>query len=327
MRGFLTPLIALLLMAASSLAAVNVVSYRAIPKKTEVAITKPAPATVQVVKKATPAEASVPVSITRQKAGWTTVSRFSGTAVGENTVLTCAHAFQEPGGLLKVDGHDAQVIKINYESDVALLSVKNKIPFVEYAANQPTKGEPVTAWGYEQLTKGGLVTGYQLRPISTKVIYVNRYNGPATVSVAGSHAKGRSGGGLYNAAGQLIGVCGAADYRNPEGIYAGIPAVQSLIDGKTKILTVSNQAFADNCPNGQCPRPATVQPKAAPTCQCQAPCPCKPAAAQPAVKTKQYTRYASRARGFVPARQVQGVFRGFSQRRIFAGFRARSCCN
>jgi hypothetical protein len=43
--------------------------------------------------------------------------------------------------------------------------------------------------------------------------------------VDGAPVEGRSGGGLFNGAGQLIGVCFAADYEGNEGLFAGLESI------------------------------------------------------------------------------------------------------
>jgi len=48
--------------------------------------------------------------------------------------------------------------------------------------------------------------------------------------VAGQPVQGRSGGGLFNAQGEVIGVCNAADREDNEGLYAALPSVYKLLD-------------------------------------------------------------------------------------------------
>ncbi|MED5284711.1 MAG: hypothetical protein VYC71_01985, partial [Planctomycetota bacterium] len=52
--------------------------------------------------------------------------------------------------------------------------------------------------------------------------------------------QGRSGGGLFSAGGQLIGVCNAAAVQVDEGIYAGLQGIYAALDAtnlRTKVLT------------------------------------------------------------------------------------------
>ena len=64
----------------------------------------------------------------------------------------------------------------------------------------------------------------------TRLTAINRYVGPANVEAAGTPVQGRSGGGLFNAGGELIGVCFAADDQANEGLYVGLPAIYEELD-------------------------------------------------------------------------------------------------
>jgi hypothetical protein len=57
------------------------------------------------------------------------------------------------------------------------------------------------------------------------VTALNKYLGPANIEVAGQPVIGRSGGGLFTADGQLIGICNLADPKDDEGIYAALSLV------------------------------------------------------------------------------------------------------
>jgi len=54
---------------------------------------------------------------------------------------------------------------------------------------------------------------------------VDKYQGPPNVEVAGTPVQGRSGGGLFDADGRVIGVCNASDPRDNEGIFAALASV------------------------------------------------------------------------------------------------------
>ena len=59
---------------------------------------------------------------------------------------------------------------------------------------------------------------------------MNRYQGHANVEAARAPEEGRSGGGLFNANGQLIGVCYAADPQGNEGLYASLDSIYQKLD-------------------------------------------------------------------------------------------------
>jgi S1-C subfamily serine protease len=59
----------------------------------------------------------------------------------------------------------------------------------------------------------------------TRITKLNRYLGAPNIEAAGMPVQGRSGGGLFNSNGQLIGVCFAADSEHDEGLYSGTQSV------------------------------------------------------------------------------------------------------
>ena len=65
---------------------------------------------------------------------------------------------------------------------------------------------------------------------STHVTAVGRYAGPPNIEAAGMPVEGRSGGGLLNEQGQLIGVCYSADPEYDEGLYAGVASIHAELD-------------------------------------------------------------------------------------------------
>ena len=65
---------------------------------------------------------------------------------------------------------------------------------------------------------------------STRITAINRYQGYPNVEAAGAPVEGRSGGGLFNAQGQLIGVCFAADPEGDEGLYASLASIHAKLD-------------------------------------------------------------------------------------------------
>jgi hypothetical protein len=213
---------------------------------------------VESVKKiTTPSEASVIVRATKGKEAF----QASGTAIDEHTVVTCWHVLRE-GWPVTVNGMPAKVLKVDSKSDVALLAVDGSLKHVPVASEPLKAGEACTAYGYEYSRNGIL---YRWR---TKVTGVNRYRGFPNVSILGKPLSGRSGGGLFNAAGELVGVCSAADGQ--EGLYCGLDAIKKLLnpDNNSDIVSRNQnmgQAHVMNCPSGQCfppIAPQAIKPKA-----------------------------------------------------------------
>jgi hypothetical protein len=78
---------------------------------------------------------------------------------------------------------------------------------------------------------------------------VNRYLGAANIEIAGAPAVGRSGGGLFDHQGRLIGVCNAACSQDDEGIYAGADVIyQQLARAGQAQLFSRSTATSDSAP-------------------------------------------------------------------------------
>lgn len=175
---------------------------------------------VESVKKSyTPTEASVVVRATKGKEAF----QASGTAIDEHTVLTCWHVLRE-GWPLTVNGKPATVIRSDAKSDLALLATTDQLKPIRVSDKPLKAGDNCHAYGYEAQHKGII---YRWR---TKIAALNRYKGFPNQSIIGRPQSGRSGGGLFNEAGELVGVCSAAD--GSEGLYAGHAAVLALIASK-----------------------------------------------------------------------------------------------
>ncbi len=69
---------------------------------------------------------------------------------------------------------------------------------------------------------------------------------PANVEIIGAPALGRSGGGLFDQQGQLIGVCNAADTTDNEGIYAAAEVVYAQIERLGMTHLFDSQTAAPN---------------------------------------------------------------------------------
>ncbi len=155
----------------------------------------------------------------------------SGTAICFHTILTAAHLIGD-GFDITVDGKPAVLVDIDRDADLALIRTDDahQLKPAPVAKTGPRVGDFVMAWGYEWDKQG------QLRGFPSKVTFLNRYKGPDNLIAAGNPPKsGRSGGGLFNASGELIGVCGANDPPDPakrttDGLYAGHNAILKMID-------------------------------------------------------------------------------------------------
>lgn len=157
---------------------------------------------------------------------------------GEALILTCAHIFRDsqgkgsiavdlfcPGGPRGIPG---KLIGFNMDRDVALVAIRPGVPVqpvpVAPAGYRPRPGEPVISIG---CNKGADPTVQRSHVTDT-----DRVRMPPTTQVAGQPVVGRSGGGLFNADGQIIGVCYAADPQDNLGLFAALNSVHAELDRK-----------------------------------------------------------------------------------------------
>ena len=164
------------------------------------------------------------------------------TRSGEALVLTCGHIFRSSAGKGQITittfqastsgatpgaSYAGRLIDFDLERDLALVSMRPKAP---------VQAVPIASSSTHALTPGAAVTsvgcnhGQDPTAIDSRVTSVDRYQGTPNVEVAGAPVEGRSGGGLFNAQGQLVGVCYAADPQGNEGLYAALPAIYSKLD-------------------------------------------------------------------------------------------------
>jgi S1-C subfamily serine protease len=155
---------------------------------------------------------------------------------GETLVLTCAHLFQgisrqakttvEFFGLPERPRLGAEVLARDTEADLCIIRVAHQQVFpaarVAGRKTSPSPGQPATSVGCDN---GSEPTVRHMR-----VTAVNRYKGAPTIECSGEPVEGRSGGGLFDRSGEVIGVCSARDPADHRGIYGGLAAIHSLLD-------------------------------------------------------------------------------------------------
>ncbi|MCA9029899.1 MAG: trypsin-like peptidase domain-containing protein [Planctomycetaceae bacterium] len=164
----------------------------------------------------------------------------SGTVIssrpGYTIIATCAHIFRNytATGKIEVDVFQngqttlylATLEKFNEKADVGLISIPTDTPIPAVKVGSPNaapeEGEAVACVG---CSGGETPTREQLR-----VTNINRYEGPHNIECTGVPVQGRSGGGLFNQDGELVGICIAADKDGQRGLYSGLFAVHALLD-------------------------------------------------------------------------------------------------
>lgn len=156
--------------------------------------------------------------------------------VGVTRILTCAHIFKEftDDSRIEVDvferggttQYTAGLVKFDATSDLGLISIPttNVVPQVHVAGPDaaPKVGEAVAAIG----CSGGEDPTRQ----QSRVTDIDKYEGPHNLLCVGVPVRGRSGGGLFNRQGEIIGVCSAADEQEQRGFYSGLLAIHKLLD-------------------------------------------------------------------------------------------------
>jgi thiol-disulfide isomerase/thioredoxin len=158
----------------------------------------------------------------------------------EALVLTCGHLFRETKGKGKIEvdlfiaGETRTVLGqvVDYDSDtrdVALVVIRPGFPVqpvqVVGADSRVENGQTAFSFGCDR--------GDDPSRRDTRITGINKYNqhlGVSNLEISGAPIDGRSGGGLFDASGRLIGVCNAADYKGDVGIYAGPGSIQWQLD-------------------------------------------------------------------------------------------------
>jgi len=158
----------------------------------------------------------------------------------EALVLTCGHLFRDTQGQGRIEvdvfenGEPRTVAGqlIDYDADdrdIALVAIR---PGISIRPVQVVRQGPLPAVG-SGVFSFGCDRGALPSRRDTRVTGVNKYNqhkGASNLEIAGAPIDGRSGGGLFDQNGVLIGVCNAADYNGDIGIYAGPGAVHWQLD-------------------------------------------------------------------------------------------------
>jgi S1-C subfamily serine protease len=151
-------------------------------------------------------------------------------------VLTCGHLFRDrtPKSIITVERFEngtpvkyrAELIDYQIEDvDIGLLLFhpNQYVPVAQVAQHVENlaQGDPVYSMGCDH--------GQAPSRRDSQVTKLNRYLGSANIETAGAPVQGRSGGGLFNRRGELVGVCFAADTQLDEGLYCGISVVHEQL--------------------------------------------------------------------------------------------------
>jgi thiol-disulfide isomerase/thioredoxin len=163
--------------------------------------------------------------------------------VGRTAILTCGHIFRPH----KTNGKESAVPK-SVEVDIFLPNGQS-VTYVGKVVDYDLDGDV----GLVTIPTAGILPMTPLAPLNeapavnaplmsigcgggenpsaepVRATALNRYDGPDNIECTGVPMQGRSGGGLFDDHGQLVGVCIAADQEGRRGLYAGMPPIQQLL--------------------------------------------------------------------------------------------------
>ncbi|MEO1614475.1 MAG: trypsin-like peptidase domain-containing protein [Planctomycetota bacterium] len=178
----------------------------------------------------------------------------------ESLVLTCGHLFRETKRQARIEvdlfyGGEIRTVPgqvIDYdadERDIALVVIRPQVDIgpvkVLPSGQRPTSGQSVFSFGCDH--------GDDPSRRDTRLTGINKYNqhvGASNLEIAGAPVDGRSGGGLFDNLGRLIGVCNAADYKGDVGIYTGPGSVYWQLD-RVKLAHLYQSTDSVNEPASQ----------------------------------------------------------------------------
>ncbi len=185
-------------------------------------------------------------------------------------VLTCGHIFRDfDGGTITVDvfadGRPVRRLPGEYAghdsvADLGLLIVRTESPLPLSRIAEPSAGIREHVPVYSIGCSGGSPPTVE----NVKITALNRYVGPANIECTGVPVQGRSGGGLFDDRGRLIGVCIAADHRDRRGLYTALPAIRSFLKSAGLAWALQDSSAADRHAAAPRPRPAASLETVAP---------------------------------------------------------------
>lgn len=160
---------------------------------------------------------------------------------GKALVLTCGHLFRESGGKAAIEvalftpGPAGAELRTTVEGTLIDYDLERDLALVCFEPDDGIAVAPVarSAAAAElgaSATSVGCEHGANPTPWATRITAIDRYQGSPNIEAAGAPVEGRSGGGLFNDRGELVGVCNAADPQRDEGLYASLPSIYAKLD-------------------------------------------------------------------------------------------------
>ena len=179
----------------------------------------------------------------------------------EALILTCGHLFREmqPHSQLTIDLFPGTAQEVNLPSELIDFKAEGEdIGLISFRIPTPIEPVPILGRG-EPVSVGqsafsfGCDRGSDPTRRDTQIKSINRYLGADNIEIVGAPVMGRSGGGLFDAQGRLIGVCNAANAEDDEGIYASADVVYTQIErlGLSELFTGSHPSSGANAAHAQ----------------------------------------------------------------------------
>ena len=176
----------------------------------------------------------------------TIIDSWMGTnGTSEALILTCGHIFRDSAGngKIEVDLFDRGaattvegfLVRYDLQNDIGLVSIRSDRQLPAMVLSEEGKEAKVG----EMVLSVGCDHGNDPTVQYSTVKAINSFVGPPNLQVEGQPAVGRSGGGLFNRRGELIGICNFADPTDRAGLYGAVQLAYAML----RELNYSNPAL------------------------------------------------------------------------------------
>lgn len=169
-----------------------------------------------------------------------TINFGTGTVIESRTsrtlVISCGHIFRgiNSNTLIDVDYFDGQdkttfkgkLLRYDEKADVGLIVVQTDrlLPTIQIST------DPTLIRAKDLVSSVGCGNGNPPTRWQMFVKTIDQFVGSSIIECTHAPLSGRSGGGLFNRRGELIGICMAADRERDSGLYAGLKEIHKLLD-------------------------------------------------------------------------------------------------